>query len=103
VSLYLNVPFCAELCFYCSCNTTVARNYKAVVAAWLSYAGVTGLNFDLMYGLPCQTTESVTRFVELSLKLDPDRIALFGYAHALWKGHQTLLPEEALPDLFSAS
>jgi oxygen-independent coproporphyrinogen-3 oxidase len=211
LSLYLHVPFCAELCLYCGCNTTVARSYKAVasyvelleqeieraarhlphrmavshihwgggtptilsasdlkrvmdkldrdfdiradaevaveidprtltrdhvevlaasglnraslgvqdfdpkvqetikrvqsfeqtakVAAWLRHAGVTGLNLDLMYGLPYQTTESVIRSVELALELDPDRIALFGYAYVPWmKRHQALLPEEALPD-----
>ena len=211
VSLYLHVPFCAELCLYCGCNTAVTRSYKAVaayvdclerevelvtkhlpgrldvshihwgggtptilspedlgrissrlgtafavrpdaeiaveidprtitlahiealaasglnraslgvqdfdprvqeaikriqsfeqtaqVAAWLRQAGVKGLNLDLMYGLPFQTCESVTRSVDLALRLDPDRIALFGYAHVPWmKRHQALLPEEALPD-----
>ncbi|MBM3558026.1 MAG: coproporphyrinogen III oxidase, partial [Alphaproteobacteria bacterium] len=39
------------------------------------------------------------RNVELSLSLDPDRIALFGYAHVPWmKKHQRLMPEAALPD-----
>lgn len=211
VSLYLHVPFCAELCLYCGCNTAVTRSYKAVaayvdclerevelvtkhlpgrldvshihwgggtptilspedlgrissrlgtafavrpdaeiaveidprtitlahvealaasglnraslgvqdfdprvqetikriqsfeqtaqVATWLRRAGVKGLNLDLMYGLPFQTCESVTRSVDLALRLDPDRIALFGYAHVPWmKRHQALLPEEALPD-----
>jgi oxygen-independent coproporphyrinogen-3 oxidase len=211
VSVYLHVPFCAELCLYCGCNTAVARSYKAVaayvdclereielvvshppsrmdvshihwgggtptilspedlgrisrrlsaafairadaeiaieidprtitlahvealaasglnraslgvqdfdplvqktvkrvqsfeqtaqVAAWLRQAGVNGLNLDLMYGLPFQSVESVIRSVELALKLDPDRIALFGYAHVPWmKRHQALLPEQALPD-----
>src|SRR3954454_3276075 len=32
VSLYLHVPFCAELCLYCGCNTAVTRSYKAVAA-----------------------------------------------------------------------
>jgi len=69
------------------------------VASWLREAGVAGLNLDLMYGLPFQTAESVARSVELALKLDPDRIALFGYAHVPWmKRHQALLPEESLPD-----
>lgn len=211
LSLYLHVPFCAELCLYCGCNTAVTHRYKAVaayvdclereialvakqlprrmavshihwgggtptslspedlqrisqrlgtafeirpeaeiaveidprtitlehvnalaasglnraslgvqdfdpkvqetikrvqsfertaqVAAWLREAGVNGLNLDLMYGLPYQTVESVQRSVELALKLEPDRIALFGYAHVPWmKRHQSLLPEEALPD-----
>jgi oxygen-independent coproporphyrinogen III oxidase len=211
LSLYLHVPFCAELCLYCGCNTAVTRSYKAVasyvdclereidfvtqhlpglmavshihwgggtptilspadlrrisrhldsvfeirpgaeiaveidprtitlehvealaasglnraslgvqdfdprvqetirrvqsfertaqVAAWLRNAGVKGLNLDLMYGLPLQTVESVKRSVDLARTLDPDRIALFGYAHVPWmKRHQALLPEEALPD-----
>jgi oxygen-independent coproporphyrinogen-3 oxidase len=71
----------------------------AQVAAWLRNAGVKGLNLDLMYGLPPQTVESVKRSVDLARTLDPDRIALFGYAHVPWmKRHQALLPEEALPD-----
>ncbi|GEO15459.1 oxygen-independent coproporphyrinogen III oxidase [Microvirga aerophila] len=69
------------------------------VASWLREAGVSGINLDLMYGLPYQTVESVVRSVKLALQLDPDRIALFGYAHVPWmKRHQALLPEDALPD-----
>jgi oxygen-independent coproporphyrinogen III oxidase len=30
VSVYLHVPFCAELCLYCGCHTTVARKYGPV-------------------------------------------------------------------------
>lgn len=211
LSLYLHVPFCAELCLYCGCHTTVARSYgpiasyvellereielvaerlpgrmnvshihwgggtptilsgndlrrimgllgrsfgirstaeiaveidprtltlehvealaasglnraslgvqdfdpkvqqtinriqsfeqTAKVGSWLRHAGVSGINLDLMYGLPYQTTESVLRTVDQALQLDPDRIALFGYAHVPWmKRHQALLPEEAMPD-----
>lgn len=68
------------------------------VATWLREAGVRGLNLDLMYGLPHQTVESVSASVEQALRLMPDRIALFGYAHVPWmKRHQALLPESALP------
>jgi oxygen-independent coproporphyrinogen III oxidase len=210
VSLYLHVPFCAELCLYCGCHTTVVRQYgpvadyvdlleheialvgrhlgyrrKAVnihwgggtptmlspadfarltralhkafvispaceiaieidprtltrehisaladsgvtraslgvqdfddkvqrtvgriqsfeqtaqAAAWLRSAGIVNINLDLMYGLPCQTTETVAATARRALTLDPDRIALFGYAHVPWmKRHQKLLPEEMLP------
>ncbi|HEY8380539.1 MAG TPA: oxygen-independent coproporphyrinogen III oxidase [Microvirga sp.] len=31
-SLYLHVPFCAELCLYCGCHTTVARRYAPIAA-----------------------------------------------------------------------
>jgi oxygen-independent coproporphyrinogen-3 oxidase len=211
LSLYLHVPFCAELCLYCACHTTVARRYgpvgayvellereimlvgrhlgirrRAVHVHWgggtptmlaaadfarimralrnitairadcevaieidprtlrrdlvpaladvgvnraslgvqdfdervqravgrmqsydeteraaerLRAAGITNINLDLMYGLPFQTDESVSATVRQALALDPDRVALFGYAHVPWmKKHQKLLPQETLPD-----
>jgi oxygen-independent coproporphyrinogen-3 oxidase len=211
LSLYLHVPFCAELCLYCACHTTVARRYgpieayaellereialvgrylgvrrKAVhvhwgggtptmLAAadfqrimralreiarigadcevaieidprtlqrelvpvladagvtraslgvqdfngrvqqavrrtqsfaqtaratdWLRHAGIASINIDLMYGLPFQTADSVAATARQALALDPDRVALFGYAHVPWmKKHQRLLPEHGLPD-----
>jgi oxygen-independent coproporphyrinogen III oxidase len=68
------------------------------VAGWLREAGITSINLDLMYGLPYQTQASVAASVETALRLDPDRIALFGYAHVPWmKRHQQLIPEQALP------
>ncbi len=66
---------------------------------WLRDAGIVNINLDLMYGLPYQTVETVAATARRSLALDPDRIALFGYAHVPWmKRHQRLLPEAALPD-----
>jgi len=65
---------------------------------WLRKAGIASINLDLMFGLPYQTVETVDATVRRSLALDPDRIALFGYAHVPWmKRHQSLLPEAALP------
>jgi oxygen-independent coproporphyrinogen-3 oxidase len=32
VSVYLHVPFCAKLCLYCGCHTTVVRKYTPVAA-----------------------------------------------------------------------
>ena len=209
VSLYLHVPFCAELCLYCGCHTTVARRYAPIAAyaelleaeialvgkfldkprvaqlhwgggtpsmlqpqdfmrvmatlranfsmvsatemaieidprtltrqqvsiyaeagitrvslgvqdfdervqqavrrlqsfeqteavvSWLRGAGIANINLDLMYGLPHQTVETVAATAQRAVTLDPDRIALFGYAHVPWlKRHQKLLPESALP------
>ena len=60
--------------------------------------GVTSVNLDVLYGLPHQTLETVTRTVDLALAMRPDRIALFGYAHVPWmKTHQKLIDESALP------
>lgn len=69
------------------------------VTDWFRFAGIAGVNLDLMYGLPHQTVVNVLDTVERALSLDPDRIALFGYAHVPWmKRHQALLPEATLPD-----
>ena len=209
VSVYLHVPFCAELCLYCGCHTTVARRYEPIAAyvellvreislvgsfltqptvtkihwgggtptiLWppdlllvteavrtnftvtpatetaieidprsltrehisalakmgvtraslgvqdfeprvqqtirrtqsfeqtaraadgLRDAGITGINLDLMYGLPHQTVATIANTSHQALALEPDRMALFGYAHVPWmKRHQKLIPEDALP------
>jgi oxygen-independent coproporphyrinogen III oxidase len=44
-------------------------------------AGITSLNFDLMYGLPGQTLDSLLDTLATAVTMMPDRIALFGYAH----------------------
>lgn len=49
--------------------------------ARLRSAGVTSLNFDLMYGLPGLSVGDLERTLEVTTALAPDRIALFGYAH----------------------
>ncbi|WP_114011467.1 oxygen-independent coproporphyrinogen III oxidase [Cohaesibacter intestini] len=65
----------------------------------LRSAGIAEINLDLMYGLPHQSRETIRNTVELAAKLDPTRLALFGYAHVPWmKKHQRLIPEDLLPD-----
>ncbi len=65
----------------------------------LRTAGVSGINFDLIYGLPHQTVESLLHTIELCRDMAPDRIALFGYAHVPWMAkNQRMIPEDALPD-----
>jgi oxygen-independent coproporphyrinogen-3 oxidase len=64
----------------------------------LRTAGIGAINFDLIYGLPYQTTESLLESVDRSIGLAPQRIALFGYAHVPWmKPHQRLIAQESLP------
>jgi oxygen-independent coproporphyrinogen III oxidase len=63
-------------------------------------AGVASVNIDLVYGLPHQTRESVERTIEQVLTLNPDRIAVFGYAHLPARfSHQKMIEDAALPDL----
>jgi oxygen-independent coproporphyrinogen-3 oxidase len=47
----------------------------------LRRAGVTSLNFDLMYGLPGQSGDMLAATLARTAQLGADRIALFGYAH----------------------
>jgi oxygen-independent coproporphyrinogen-3 oxidase len=62
--------------------------------------GITGLNFDLMYGLPGQTPASVAASVRQALTLAPDRVAVFGYAHVPWmKKHQVVIRDADLADV----
>lgn len=74
---------------------TVTRNAVARLRA----AGIKALNLDLMYGLPFQTVENVRRTVEEATALEPQRLAVFGYAHVPdMKRHQKLIDAAALPD-----
>ncbi len=69
------------------------------VIGWLRRHGIDGINMDLMYGLPHQTVEGVLAMVDLAVRLNPARVALFGYAHVPWmKSHQKMIDETALPD-----
>lgn len=60
--------------------------------------GVAGINFDLVYGLPLQTAASASATVAQALRLRPDRLAVFGYAHVPgFKPHQRKIDDSALP------
>lgn len=64
----------------------------------LREAGFTALNLDLMAGLPHQSAGTVAETVQQALSLEPDRLAVFAYAHVPWmKKHQKLLEPEGLP------
>jgi oxygen-independent coproporphyrinogen-3 oxidase len=60
--------------------------------------GIARINFDLMYGLPRQTIRDIRRNIALAVSLNPDRIALFGYAHVPWfRTQQRLIDAATLP------
>jgi oxygen-independent coproporphyrinogen III oxidase len=66
----------------------------------LRAAGIKNLNFDLIYGLPLQTLESVRETCALVCAMEPDRIACFGYAHLPGlKANQRRIDEASLPSL----
>lgn len=47
-------------------------------------AGFNSINYDLIYGLPFQTSKSIERTMDIVMRLKPDRIAFYGYAHVPW-------------------
>ena len=47
-------------------------------------AGIKSINIDLIYGLPYQTKETFAKTIRDIVKLDPDRLAVFNYAHVPW-------------------
>lgn len=68
------------------------------VTGWLREAGFKSVNFDLIYGLPRQTTQTFTHTLEDILELKPDRLAVYSYAHVPWiMPAQKLLNEEEFP------
>ncbi len=69
------------------------------VLDWLKDAGITNVNFDLIYGLPAQDLNSIRTTIEQTVKLNPSRIALFGYAHVPWMmPHQKVLEQHYMPN-----
>ncbi len=65
----------------------LARKYK-----------MESVNVDLIYGLPYQSLETFKKTLELSLTLNPDRFAVFNYAHVPWmKKTMRKIDETTLP------
>ncbi len=60
--------------------------------------GISSINTDLIYGLPFQSLESFQNTLKLATSLNPDRFAIFNYAHVPWlkktmrKFDETTLP-----------
>lgn len=72
--------------------------------------GVASLSADILYGLPNQTPRRISESVQKLLTLNPDRVALYGYAHVPWMARrQQMIPSDTLPrpeerlDLFDAA
>lgn len=68
--------------------------------AKLRGVGIEHVNFDLIYGLPMQTTQMIENTIKLCAKIRPGRLALFGYAHVPWMAKkQRLIDADTLPGL----
>ncbi len=73
---------------------------KAAVDLAREY-GINSINTDLIYGLPYQTLDGFKKTLEQILTLNPDRLAVFNYAHVPWlkktmrKFDETTMPSPA--------
>lgn len=64
---------------------------------WARDCGIHSINFDLIYGLPFQSIQSFEQTLLKVLKLDPDRLAVFNYAHVPWIKHTMKIDPKTLP------
>jgi len=62
--------------------------------------GFRSVNFDLIYGLPLQSEESFKKTIDQVIKLAPDRIAMFNYAHIpeFFPFQKKYIKEDTLPN-----
>ena len=62
--------------------------------------GFDNISFDLIYGLPLQTTDSLAATFDVVARLRPERISFLPYAHVPWiKPSQRRYTEADLPDM----
>lgn len=66
--------------------------------SWVRKLGFQSINLDLIYGLPFQSVETFSKTVDKIIDINPDRIAVFNYAHVPWmKKHMALIHPEDIP------
>ncbi|MEZ4460690.1 MAG: oxygen-independent coproporphyrinogen III oxidase [bacterium] len=68
------------------------------VVDWLREFGFSAINFDLIYGLPGQTSASFRETIADVIQMRPDRLAVYSYAHVPWAAPaQKLLERHPMP------
>ncbi len=60
----------------------LAQTAQAIT--WLREAGFQSISVDLIYGLPLQTAATFSQTLDEIIALNPDRLAVFSYAHVPW-------------------
>lgn len=79
-------------------NRVQSEEETVALADYARKKGFSGLNIDLIYGLPYQTVEGFESSVEAVIRMKADRVAVYSFAFVPWmKGHQKRLPDEAFP------
>ena len=79
-------------------NRVQSEEQVRVLTEQARVLGFTSINYDLIYGLPLQTMDSIEQTLAAVKRLRPDRIAFYSYAHVPWiKPSQRRFTEEDLP------
>ncbi len=65
-------------------NRTQTYETVATVTEQARAIGYTSVNYDLIYGLPFQTTKNIEETIRLVNIQRPERIAFYSYAHVPW-------------------
>lgn len=79
-------------------NRVQSEEQVRVVTETARAIGFDSINYDLIYGLPFQSHESIEKTVNAINRLRPDRIAFYSYAHVPWvKPGQRHFTEDDLP------
>jgi cobalamin biosynthetic protein CobC len=59
------------------------KEMTAQAIEWMREVGIDLINIDLIYGLPHQTPETFAKTLDEVIEFNPDRLAVFSYAHIL--------------------
>jgi oxygen-independent coproporphyrinogen III oxidase len=73
------------------------REMTEQTISWARELGFNSLNIDLIYGLPFQTMQTFENTLNQILEINPDRLAIFSYAHVPWLKPSQKILEQALP------
>ena len=81
-----------------SVNRIQSEEITQQTVEWIRELEFDSLNLDLMYGLPHQTVDKFDQTLDKIIDLDPERLAVFNYAHLpRMIKHQRLIKDEWLP------
>lgn len=78
-------------------NRIQSQQQTAQIIEWARSCGIAGINVDLIYGLPLQTRRTFAETVRRVLELQPDRLAVYSYAHVPWVNRAQRSYERWLP------
>ncbi len=79
-------------------NRTQSEALVGDLVARARASGYESINFDLIYGLPGQTPESMRHTADQVLRLNPDRMAVYSFARVPWiKPQQRKFRDDQVP------